>query len=80
VATRSPERQIQAVQRIGNLAGTLRHVFVGVAVNITLNAARDDLGLAVVTFGKFDQRRNQQLLALHAPKTVGLSHLRDNSG
>jgi hypothetical protein len=34
-------------------------------VDVTLHPARNDLAFAVVAFGKFDQGRNGQLLALH---------------
>jgi uncharacterized protein YdiU (UPF0061 family) len=50
-------------------ANARRHVLVGVAVDIALHPARDDFALAMVAFGKLDQRRNQQRLALH--QTLG---------
>jgi hypothetical protein len=34
-------------------------------VDIAFNAARNDFGLTMVSLGKLNQRRNQQLLALH---------------
>jgi hypothetical protein len=49
------ERQAQAVQGIGDLARARGGVGVGVAVHVAFDAARDDLGVAVVARREFDQ-------------------------
>jgi hypothetical protein len=59
------EAQLQRIQRVGDLARATSNVLVGVAVQIALDAAGNHLALAVVAFGKLDERRNEQRMVLH---------------
>jgi len=49
------ESELQPVQGIGHLARTPGDILVGVAVQVALDAARNDLAFAMVAFGEFDQ-------------------------
>ena len=59
------EVELQAIEGVGHLAAALGHLFVGVTVNIAFDAARNDFSVTVVALCEFDQRRDQQVLALH---------------
>ena len=49
------KRQIHTIQCIGHLARTQGHIFVGVAVNIAFDTARDHFTLTMVPLGKLNQ-------------------------
>ena len=52
-------RQLLRIQCVGYLARTAGHLGPITAVNITFDPTRNDLAVAMVLFGKFNQRRNQ---------------------
>ena len=58
-------RLVERVQRLGDLLCTPLHIGPGVAVDVALDAARDDLGIALMARGEVDHRRNQQGAVLH---------------
>jgi hypothetical protein len=55
----------QAVQRIGQLARAGGRIAPGVAVQVALDAARDDFAIAVVARGEFDDAGDQQRCIHH---------------
>ena len=59
------ELQLHRIQRVGDLAGAPCHVPIGIAVDIALHPPGHDFCIAMMPFGKLDQGRNQQRLALH---------------
>ena len=65
------ELQFHGVERVGNLTRAHCHFLVGVTVDVAFNPARNDFTFAVMAFGKFDKRRDQQLLVLHQPEHEG---------
>ncbi len=60
VATRSPMRMPLPPERVGQLAGAPVDLPVRGAVNVSFDATRDDLGVAVMPVRVHDQRRDRQ--------------------
>lgn len=57
--------QAHGIELVGKLARARSQFLVGIAVDIALHTAGDDLPVGMVARGKLDQGRNQQRLALH---------------
>ena len=66
------ERQPRRSSACCDPARACRRLAVGGAVNVALDAARDDLGVVVVAGGELDQARDQQRLVLHQAEHRGL--------
>jgi hypothetical protein len=62
-----------AVEGAGDLARAPGDLRPGAAVDVALDAPRDDLAIAVVAFGELDQRRDRQRLVLHQTQHRGVS-------
>ncbi|TSE37786.1 hypothetical protein Tfont_00784 [Tepidimonas fonticaldi] len=67
------QADVHRVQRTRELAGTSGGLAIGGAVDVALDAARDDLDVAMVARGVFDQVRNEQGAVLHQAQHGRLS-------